>query len=1069
MHMDNLKGTKNLKVYKASAGSGKTFILTVEFIKLLLANPDNYSRILAVTFTNKATNEMKERILYTLSKITKKDPDADDYLKKILEEKDGETNPLTHLPEDVIISRAKIALEKILHDYSRFRIETIDSFFQSIIRNLAHELSLTANLKVDLNQEEVLSDAVREIIENLQANQGMLFNAVKEFIDDKIESSKNWKINEDIEKFSKNIFNELFLSKEQEINKVVTDEKFFKKYKDQINDLREQKEKEIKAYAEQFFKICEANGFDQNSFYHKSSGLYKYFVNIQNGNFAEPNSYVMQNINREKEISTDSRVLAHEGEILRLLSETTDTVEKNKFTINTVALITQHLNQMRLLGAVNSMVRELNTKANRFLLAETAHFLNKMIGESDIPFIYEKSGSRFDHIMIDEFQDTSSLQWENFKPLLKNSMDGGHMCLVVGDVKQSIYRWRNTDWEILNKIDHNPDFESEIDLHPLETNYRSYQEVIDFNNSFFRNVIKEITGKDIEDKDKDKNDTDEEKGPFEEIYNAYRDVKQGTDDKHKGKGYVKVEVIDGENYKDESLKRLVTLIDELLNKGIRKEDICLLLRKNGQISQISSYFAKEKPEIKIVSNEAYKLSSSVAINIIILAMKYIANPNDRLTLATLVYTLGNDAPFMLQEEELRRLLPKDFLDSIDRLALTPLYELCHKIYNLFSLKEIPDQDAYLMTFFDQINEYVTNESIDINHFLTYWEDKLKDVNISSDSIDGIKAMTIHKSKGLEFHTVICPFFSWETACRADTLLWCEPSEAPFSKLPVTAVNYQNKTAESIFVDEYNTETVKNFVDHLNLLYVAFTRAKNNLFILTGKETGKENIYSIIQKGGILKDNETEKEFGELMQSKAKSDDDKKKMEKKEVRLIQTINTPTFRQSNKSMQFIGTLEDNENDEDRYKYINEGLILHRFFELIHTPEDTDQAILQLEEEGFFENEQYKKDALRLISKVWQDSRVKEWFNGNWTEFNECTIISLNDDGSYEEKRPDRVITDGKQTIVIDYKTGAYNTEHEGQVLEYMKLLQSMGYPNIKGYLWYIRRNEIKDVPQKPNEAK
>lgn len=328
--------------------------------------------------------------------------------------------------DDLIASRARMALSNILHDYSRFRIETIDSFFQSIIRDLAHELSLTANLKVDLRQEEVLSDAVRDIIENLHTKFDALYASISEFIEEKIEDCRNWKIDKDIEDFGKNIFNEVFLNKEKELSEIFTDSKFFSTYKTNSKNIRKEKEKEIQDIVSRFFDLCNRLGCNSADYFtQKARGPYRYFENLHNQDYSDPNSYTRKCIDGDLPFAKDGVVAEHDDEFRSLFSQTEDLVCRNRKVINTVTLIFRHINQMRLLNAVNSKVRELNNDANRFLLADTAHFLHSLINESDIPFIYEKSGTRFNHIMIDEFQDTSTLQWENFKPLLKNSIDAG--------------------------------------------------------------------------------------------------------------------------------------------------------------------------------------------------------------------------------------------------------------------------------------------------------------------------------------------------------------------------------------------------------------------------------------------------------------------------------------------------------------------------------------------------------------------------------------------------------------------------------------------------------------------
>ncbi len=1042
---------KNLKVYKASAGSGKTFTLTVEYIRLVILNPDDYRHILAVTFTNKATNEMKERILFTLDKLSRHDPDAAGYLKNI---KDG-------LPEEyddnLIASRARMALCNILHDYSRFRIETIDSFFQSIIRDLAHELSLTASLKVDLHQEEVLSDAVRDIIENLHTKSNALYAAIFEFIEEKIEESRNWKIDKDIEEFGKNIFNEVFLSKEKELSEIFRDSKFFGNYKKRLQDIRKEKEGEIQDIVSRFFVLCHRLGCNSaDHFTQKARGPYKYFGNLHNKDYSDPNSYTRKCIDGDMPFAKDGIVAEHDDEFRSLFSQAETLVCRNRKVINTVSLIFRHINQMRLLNAVNTKVRELNNDANRFLLADTAHFLHSLINESDIPFIYEKSGTRFNHIMIDEFQDTSTLQWENFKPLLKNSIDAGKMCLIVGDVKQSIYRWRNTDWGTLNNIGSDRDFKTDISIQTLKTNHRSSERVIKFNNALFSNIRK---------------DTE-----YEDAKIAYADVEQKVSDKHLGEGFVQMELLPADDYTENTLRRVRELIEDLISSGIRKEDITLLLRTKKEISNISNHFAKECPQLKIVSEEAYRLESSQAINIIVHALEYIANPDDRLSLATLIlHTHAGKSPQELSDlltlpaQEMKALLPPAFVESVTELALTPLYELCHIIYQQFSLQNIPEQDAYLMSFFDNVSNYVSSENIDINRFLTYWKDTLHKTTIPSGSIDGITAMTIHKSKGLEFHTVICPFFSWNTSGRHDNLIWCEPKGEPFSELPLTAISFDKKAEESIFSTDYRTETMKNTVDNLNLLYVAFTRAEKNLFILTGGQNGT-NVKSILLNNlpelMTKADDSDVYTYGELVPSPrlvSLSPPTSFPSLSHLVPFIEQKSNVTFRQSNKSVQFIGTIGDSIKEYDQHKYINQGLTIHRFFELIHTLSDKEHAISQLEDEGRFEDEKSKAEAVSLIDDALSDPRIADWFNPRWKEFNECTILARDADGNHIEKRPDRVITDGNETIVIDYKTGAPSDEHDRQVRTYMHLLTTMGYPHVRGYLWYIRRGEILALPE------
>ncbi|MCQ2075765.1 MAG: UvrD-helicase domain-containing protein [Bacteroidaceae bacterium] len=1059
----------NLKIYKASAGSGKTFTLAVEYIRLVIINPEDYRHILAVTFTNKATNEMKERIIYTLSKIANHDPDAIHYVEKIKENLPVPNHTKREVwTDEIIAQRAQIALTYILHDYSRFRIETIDSFFQSIIRNLAHELSLTANLRVDLNQDEVLSEAVKDIIDNLQVNHDMLFAVISQFIEEKIEDSRNWKITKDVEQFGKNIFSEIFLSKERDLSKLFHDENFFGNYRSKLQSLKKEKEKEIQDIVDKFFTLCNNLGCNSpDFFYKKSSGPYSFFTKLQRKDYSAPSNTTLQCIAGELPFARDGIVAKNESQFRAIFTEANDTLTTNTLIINSASLICQHISQMRLLSAINNKVRELNVSANRFLLADTAHFLHSLINDSDIPFIYEKSGTWFKHIMIDEFQDTSALQWENFKPLLKNSIDAGKMCLIVGDVKQSIYRFRNTDWEILNSLGRhrgsvaqngNEFLSSEITVQSLDTNHRSAGNIICFNNELFENIRQGTQ--------------------YPEIVTAYDDVQQKIINRNKDRGYVSVKALDEESYQDNTYKELASLIINLNQTGVSKEDITLLLRTNKEISDISTYFASSYPELKIVSEEAYRLNSSIAVNIIIHALHYLDSPNDRLTLATLLYIYAYSGKyrktdslperilnidtadlFVMTLEEMQQLLPEPFYKSRSGLTTKPLHELCHIIYNHFALKDIADQDAYVMFFLDKLTEYVTANDASIEQFITYWDEKLSIANIPSGSVDGIRAMTIHKSKGLEFHTVICPFCSWKTSGRNDTIMWCEPTQTPFSELPLTAISYNKKALDSIFQGDYDKETMKTTIDNLNLLYVAFTRAKENLFIFTLNKKG-QTVADILLKHmpEFMKwnDDSMSYEFGTL----EPSDDCADTSSHIPLPFIDRINNLTFRQSDKSMQFIGSLDD-DNETPSNTYLHQGLIIHRYFELIHTPEDEQTVLEILEEEGSFENETFKNEIIEIIHKAFRNPEVQKWYDPHWTEMKECTIIYRDENSNHVERRPDKVIYDDKETIVIDYKTGGRRPEHEVQVRNYMDLLSSMGYHNVKGFLWYITSSKAQNA--------
>ncbi len=1084
--------SRPLKVFKASAGSGKTFTLAVEYIKLLIADPAAYKHILAVTFTNKATAEMKDRIVNQLYGIGSSLSSSDPYLEKI---KEDPTIRKKNYSDETIRERARQALSLIIHDYGSFHIETIDSFFQSIIKELARELDLTANLRIDLNDQEVLSEAVKSIIGELQDDSDT-FKSVIDFVMEKIEEGKNWNIMGEIEDFGRNIFNEHYLEKEQLIRSKIADKNFLREYKSRLQALKASILKDLQQKGHTFMEYCEADGtLEEKDFKQGARGVYGFFDKLKQekfrdsqGHFITANSYVLKCRDNADQWAKSKKPVGQK--YLDLLSATLTLLSAAEKTIATTDAISAHINHLMMLNIINIRVRTLNQDANRFLLSDTARFLRDMINGSDIPFIYERTGNRFEHIMIDEFQDTSTLQWENFKPLLHNSLSQDKKCLIVGDVKQSIYRWRNSDWNILNNIE-NGEFADQIDpstIASLDTNRRSKQHVVEFNNTFFSQAAKDV-GNEYAKAAEGGADTK----AAADVETAYAQVQQKVYEKNRGQGYVNITDLqaetDGDDYRTLTLRHLKQIVDHLIDGGVRPNDITILIRYNKQIPTICQYFIDNGSEVKIVSEEAFRLSSSAAINIIILAMKCVTDSSNiisRLSLAYLYQTkvlgkdFGGDIAPLLTEGNIDAYLPEEFVSSIGTLALTPLAPLAERLYELFHLNRIAEQDAYLFSFYDSVAAFLQDSSADVQEFVTYWDETLKDKTIPENSIDGIRIMSIHKSKGLEFHTVIVPFCDWAMNGRADNILWCEPTESPYSDLPLAPVNFNKTTRESIFRSDYNLETLKNFVDNLNLIYVAFTRAESNLFIITGSEAnGKKgyNIATVIREAtSAMQGAEAPEEdsaaapeedsaevpalytIGTLVPSASESIKVLKAPATLEARFVHHSNTTEFRQSNLSQRFV---TDSEEAERKERYISEGNLVHHMLELMTSPSDLDAACAQLDSEGCFANEQERQRICRKVRKALANPRTSEWFQPHWTAFNERSILITNPDGTITTLRPDRVITDGTQTIVIDYKTGKQSEDHIAQVGTYMSLLADMGHTNLHGYIWYIGRDEIIEV--------
>ena len=1063
-----------LKVGRASAGSGKTFTLTLEYLTLLVENPDNYRHILAVTFTNKATAEMKSRIIETLYKVAAGDPGT-----KIFEEKlQGKTRQSLTVVRD----RCRLALSKILHDYSHFRIETIDSFFQSIIRDLARELNLTANLNVDLNSEEALEEAVAQMIERMKEGDEV-YSAVLAYVEDNLEAeNKNWKIDSEVAEFSRNIFNENYLKEEKNINEQTGQPGFYNRYKQSLYAEKDRIDNLRKDNAQQFVDYCDGHGFGAEDFVRGRSGVYAFFPKIADGNLTGAVPKALKE-DRDTQWMKDRGLDSEHQPYYLQLFDREMTLRRRR---NTVDTILQYVNQMSLLNKVDTTLRQLNKEKNRFILADTAHKLNDIISDNDIPFIYEKAASSFRYIMIDEFQDTSELQWKNFIPLIKECIAGGHTCLIVGDVKQSIYRWRNSDWAILNNINSDKNFSTGIEeeemRRALDTNHRSDGNIVDFNNWFFSEAGKETA----------RHFTSQfgESPLTEAIRLAYNEVKQKIRKGHEGRGYV--EVIDvneterqdsgGERTKEEYQQQVLELLGDTLNglydRGVEESDIAILTRYNNELQLISKYLKRQFKDINIVSNEAYRLDSSEAVQLMVAAMRVTAGydsdayrqerkPYNIFLCATLAYKYQTavmhrhspiDRFFQAKEQDLYGLLPDGFISSIGELQTLPLYELCERLYSLFGLDRLDGQSAYLFYFMDQVAAFAKDNSADIDSFTQYWDERLYSQTIPAGETEGLHMMTIHKSKGLEFHTVIIPFCDWSMEIK-NPVIWCRSKEE--GQLPVIPVKCRKSTGDTDFSHEYEEEVMKNYVDNQNLMYVAFTRASHNLIIMTGNAKEKKDndsgytVYDVIKN--TIRD-QIQFPVGEVVRHKEEAADGENGYTDIHVSFVNSGKMPVFRQSNRSREFISDEEDNE-DENR-SYIKKGLVVHKVFSMINSEDDINRVLRQLDQEGVMEDGTFRDCIDRTIGEALSNEGVREWFSSRWKVINERDIVTVTGDQP-QTRRPDRVIYDDRHTIVIDYKTGSRNKAHHQQVRDYMKLLKDMGMPGVEGYIWYMKDNEVERI--------
>lgn len=1110
---------EHLTVYRASAGSGKTFTLAVEYISLLVKDPENYQHILAVTFTNKATQEMKMRILSQLYGIANSLQSSQQYFNKVKEK--------TNMPDAVIRNNARAALTLLIHRYNNFRILTIDAFFQQVLRNLAHELGQTANLRVDLNNEEITEKAVDQMIESLEKGQPVL-QWISTYINNSIEDDNGWNIIGKIKTFGTNIFKDFYKAHEANLKEQLSNADDFKVYETTLRKRRNDIRKTFNSKARSILNEIKNANLDIPSNYR--SGLYKYLTDSAIAPLTnKPLKAGVLKANESPQNWTSSKCAKADKQQIQTLAaevlsaQLSELIAYNNDNWNefqSIQLTLSHLSELRLLHAIADAVDNLTKDTNRFMLSNTQALLKELIADSDTPFIFERIGARLKHVMIDEFQDTSTIQWQNFQVLLANCMAQElSQNLIVGDIKQSVYRWRQGDWGILNNIEKSFAHQK-IRLETLDYNYRSEKRIIDFNNAFWEQCVAN-TAKEVAQDDAEK---------AEIVQKAYEDVAQKTH-KTTENGFVKISLYPSKSMKEAVLEELIETIKELFSNGYggkNQSKIAILVRSKSNIQDIVNALLQSfGNEINIVSDEAFRLDASLSVNIIVSAMHLLTHPDDVLTRGKLVKLYNQEVlkkPLTdtdllvsinesnnidtknIDKKERRKLateqqmaklnsqLPPEYVANRELLLGLPIVDLVDKLFMLFGLDQLEGQSSYICTLYDTLNDFLKDHTADIDDFINEWENSLSSKTIQSDEIEGIRIMTIHKSKGLEFDNVIIPFCNWEMEKKGT--LWCETKNkpAPYNKLPLLPIDFsRDKLIGTVFEDDYKEEHFQNIVDNLNLLYVAFTRASKNLFVF-GLRQGKTTLDNIAKgtppgnrsyaielalrqvseqlQGSLLSfpddiGSEIHFEYGTLVpetHEKEHAVADNPFLIKPDKHIVSIATYPqaaTFKQSNKSIEFV--KGEDVDPSDRTRYIKIGNVLHQLFSTIYTTADIPTRLNELEQQGIIYNDEITSAQLRTrIEDAITNPQVQEWFSKSWQLYNECTILEYNKDtNEMEEHRPDRVMTDGKEFVVVDFKFGKEREEYKKQVQQYMEILIRMGHKKVSGYLWYVVKNNVVEV--------
>lgn len=1077
-----------LFLVSASAGSGKTHRLTYFYLRLLFGpvREDYFSRLLAVTFTNKATEEMKLRIIDELGKLANGSPSH--YLEKLISD--------TGEPEHRLREKSDRLLKQVLHDYSWFSIETIDSFFQRVIRSFTREVGLPGNYAIEMDTGPVLDYAIDHLLEDVAPGSELL-QWIVSFSEEKIAEGKSWDIRYDLHNLGRQLFNESFSRYAEILKERMHDRSRLLVYKQHLQELSGRILHQRKKIASEMLEAITENGFGADDLRGKQQGIHGYLLRASKGDTREPGTRVLSCLDDDEKWPSSSApdkqaIISLAGKKLRpLFVQLVSHWEANKETFFTAREILKHINALGILADLHQYLVQYRHEKNSFLLADAPDFINRIIGENDTPFIYEKMGTRYNHFLIDEFQDTSVLQWKNFRPLIDNSLGSGHACLLVGDVKQSIYRWRNSDWEILahglEKI-----YPGEMLIREtLAHNWRSAGNIVAFNNAIF-GQLPEMIAQILRESDATSILPEEVVNSL--TTNLYRDAIQEIRPESKGKGAVTIKFFEKNVLKDDPGQHtdyLTEHINSLIQAGYQPGDIVCLVREGKEGVSLTKTIMEANAKgqfirkIGVISNESLFIGSSLAVNLLVSAMRFLLQPEDRISRATLASTYsrirhlqqvnGNrpDIPFesgFSQTDYMQSLLPRELWQERASLITLPLYDLAEALIRIFDLTDYQNEKAYTDAFLDTIHEYMQVNGSGVSGFLEFWEEEGAEKTVAThESDNAIRVLTIHKSKGLEFKAVILPWCNWNLNQKANSIFWSPVPEGPFDYLPVVPLSYSSSLAETVFASGYAIEYFKAHIDHLNLLYVSFTRAVDSLLVISDQamedKSGKiSNVGKLLFQlldghPEAIPNGRYDKDSRELTVGEIPVPAQRPQTSSETEIVPQSTKPVTERLFFNPAGYDFFLEQSNSSRE---LAVKGIIFHSILQGVYRSEDLNREARKAVYEGLI-----TADESKLLKEHFQegikDPLVASWFGGEAEIRNESDILLP----SGEVRRPDRVVFFKESVHVIDYKFGGMHNLnlYAAQVQEYVELLTSMGYNGVRGFLWFIHSNQTIDINNLP----
>jgi len=1042
----------NFTVYKSSAGSGKTFTLVKEYLKLALKgdNVKEYKSILAITFTNKAAAEMKERVLLALKSFSSKEKLEGTPLFLLLElEKE------LKLPQHEIRAKAEKVISSMLHNYSDIGISTIDKFTHRIIRTFAYDLHIKMNFSVETDEKEMLEKAIDMVLSKI-GEDVKLTEVLKEFTVSKAEDEKNWSIEADLFNFSKSLLKDEGISHIDKIKEISIDE--FNEIKKTLQNTIRDFEKTISTFGKKGLALIESLGVDKASFAGGANGLPKYFEYLGTLKFnkLKPSNTIQKAIADDKwfaakaSVSDKQNIESIKVRLLEIYNKAIQTIDSNIKEITLFRSINKNIYSLITLNEIEKAIVQIKNEDNILHISEFNKRIANIVMYESAPFIYERLGEKYKHFLIDEFQDTSVLQWHNLLPLIDNSLANGNFNMLVGDGKQSIYRWRGGDVEQFTAL---PEMkmssnsivqEREAALKRyycgkiLQQNYRSKAEVVEFNNNFFKSCAKQSNNG--------------------LITTVYEKGEQLCDPKNIGGG-VSIEFIkkDEENeftYDEQSCFKILQTIHQLQEDNFELRDIAIICRINSKANIVANYLIENG--IPILSKESLLLSSSPYVNFILSTLEYIHNRSNNVAKANIIQficKLKNKEKNSC--EELMSANISEFMEkhkiafNLSYFSSLPIYELCEEIIRNTGLNE--RANPYIQFFLDAAYKFSIKNNTGIGGFLEWWENKKNKLSVNiPEGMNAVNILTIHKSKGLEFPAVIFAFANWQ-AVNNDAI-WVSVENDKIPKLKSALIQKNKNFDDTDYATLLEIEKSKENMDNLNLLYVSLTRPMERLYIITDKAYGQKKIANYYQNYlteiGEWDNDKTSYHFGLF---KKYVHNNKKKIEKP-ITLTKIISEPWQDKLRISTDYE-SVDQNFDNKNHKKY---GNLLHTALSKIKNLDDVEASLSNMLQKGLINLEESKKLNTIIVTLI-SNKDIQPFFTEELNSKNERDILLPNG----ETYRPDRVILKEKHAIILDYKTGKENEKYAAQLNKYGTILEQMGYSQVEKYILYTEEQKLEKI--------